>query len=147
MGGSGLVKTRSGRDLASVYLANGAEFLPQSSAVDGRDARDACYATAIAAELVLKAFLASQGWSDDRCRQDIRHNLEKGLAAARDAGLSDVSSELADVIAVLNAYYPRHAFDRFSVPADEPAFPSRARAAVAGLFDIVRPYVMDAGGR
>jgi hypothetical protein len=48
------------------------------------------------------------------------------------------------VIAVLNAYYPRHAFDRFD---GDPAFASKARAAVAGLFDAVRPYVEASGGR
>ncbi len=54
------------------------------------------------------------------------------------------SDALADVLVVLNAYYPRHAFGHFGGDA---AFASRARAAVSGLFDAVRPYVEASGGR
>ncbi|MBB4840894.1 hypothetical protein HNP52_003991 [Sphingomonas kyeonggiensis] len=100
--------------------------------------------TAIAAELGLKAYLSSQGWSDDRCRRNIRHDLERGLASACKSGMVGAGDELADVIVVLNTYYPRHAFDRFD---GDRAFASKARAAVAGLFDAVRPYVEASGGR
>lgn len=129
---------------ARALLANGEEFLPSPERAETGDPRDTCYKTAIAAELGLKAYLSSQGWSDDRCRRDIRHDLEKGLAKACETGMVGASNELTDVVAVLNAYYPRHAFDRFD---GDPAFASKARAAIAGLFDIVRPYVEASGGR
>ncbi|MBD8907024.1 hypothetical protein MZTS_09915 [Methylorubrum zatmanii] len=112
--------------------------------MESGDPRETCYMTAISAELGLKAYLSSQGWSDDRCRRDIRHDLESGLARACAAGLVVPNDGLADAVAVLNAYYPHHAFDRFD---GDPAFASKARAAVAGLLDAVRPYVEASGGR
>ncbi len=138
-----MVKTYNGIERARALFANGEEFLASPARAENSDPRDACYMTAIAAELGFKAFLASQGWSDNRCRRDIRHDLEKALASAREAGLSGEGDELAEVLAVLNAYYPRHAFDHF---AGDPAFALRARAAVARLFDTVRPYVEGSGG-
>lgn len=87
---------------------------------------------------------SSQGWSDDRCRQDIRHDLEKGLSHADKSGMVGTGDDLGDVIAVLNAYYQCHAFDRFD---SDPAFASKARAEVARLLDVVRPYVEASGGR
>jgi hypothetical protein len=135
------------RGLAQVFFANGEGFLPQNDPSDARDGRETCYATGIAAELALKEFLLTQGWTDDRCRREIRHDLEKALACAQAAGLEKVPSELGYVIGVLNAYYPNHAFDRFAAPAGDEAFPTRARSVIADLFDRVRPYVEVAGGR
>jgi hypothetical protein len=129
-----------------VFLANGEGFLPSLASADRRDAREICYAIAIATELGLKAFLVAQGWSEDRCRRDVRHDLEKALAFAKAAGLKAVG-ELDGVVSVLNAYYPKHAFDRFVVPAGDEAFPARARAIVADLFERVRPQVEASGGR
>ena len=144
MGGGGLVVAREDIVRARGLLANGEEFLPSPAQAENGDPRDTCYKIAIAAELGLKAYLSSQGWSDDRCRRDIRHDLENGLARAREAGLDGASDELAAVLAVLNVYYPHHAFDRFD---GDPAFASKAHTAVAGLFDAVRSYVEASGGR
>lgn len=129
-----------------MFLANGGGFLPSPASADRRDAREICYAIAIATELALKAFLVAQGWSDDRCRRDVRHDLEKALAFARAAGLR-AAAELDGVVCVLNAYYPKHVFDSFVVPAGDEAFPARARAIVADLFERVRPQVEASGGR
>jgi hypothetical protein len=134
------------RELAFVFLANGEGFLPSAAAVEHVDAGGTCYSIAIAAELVLKAFLVTKGWSDERCRRDIRHDLEKALGFAMTAGL-DAPSELTGVLAVLNAYYPKRAFDRFVVPAGDEAFPARARAVVAGLIESVRSQAEASGGR
>lgn len=143
MGGRGLVAIDSelDRDLAQVFFANGEGFLPPGDPSDVRDGRETCHATAIAAELVLKAFLLTQGWNDDQCRREIRHDLEKGLERALAAGLEKTPTELRYVIGVLNAYYPNHAFDQFVVPADDEAYPARARSVIAELFSSVRPYV------
>ncbi len=149
MGGRGLVRADSerDRDLAKVFFANGEGFLPQGDPGDVRDGRDICYATAIAAELVLKAFLFTQGWTDDRCRREIRHDLERGLASALAAGLEKTPGELGYVIGVLNIYYPNHAFGRFVASAGDETFPARARSVIADLFDVVRAYVEVSGGR
>jgi hypothetical protein len=144
MGGGGLVEANEEIERARALLANGVEFLPSPARADTGDPRDTCYMTAIAAELGLKAYLSSQGWSDDRCRRDVRHDLETGLAQAYKSGMVGTGDELADVIVVLNVYYPHHAFDRFD---GDPAFASKARAAVAGLLDAVHPYVEASGGR
>ena len=134
-------------DLAQVFFSNGEGFLPRNDPSDARDGREICYATAIAAELALKAFLLTQGWTDDRCRREIRHDLEKALTCAQAAGLEKAPSESGYVIGVLNAYYPNHAFDRFVAPAGDEAFPARARSVIAELFERVKPYVEVSGGR
>ena len=123
-----------------------ADLLATLKGVETRalDVTDPQAVKAIAAELGLKAYLSSQGWSDDRCRQDIRHDLEKGLSHADKSGMVGTGDDLGDVIAVLNAYYQCHAFDRFD---SDPAFASKARAEVARLLDVVRPYVEASGGR
>jgi len=148
VGGGRLVATAVivRRKLAAVFFANGEGFLPTARADDLIDGRDICYGSAIAAELVLKAFLLAKGWSDQRCRRDVRHDLEKALASARAAGLEAASPELDLVIGVLNIYYQKHAFDRFVSPAGDEAFPTKARAIVAALFDTIRPHV-DSGAR
>lgn len=147
MGSRGLVAAGDiDRELAATFFANGEGFLPSAASTDRGDAREICYAIAIAAELALKAFLVAQGWSDDRCRRDVRHDLEKALASAKEAGLK-AAAELDGVICVLNAYYPSHTFDRFVVPAGDKAFPAKARSIVADLFEGVRPQVEPSGGR
>lgn len=85
MGGRGLVATHTEieRELAQVLFANGVGFLPSAASADRGDAREICYAIAIATELALKAFLVAQGWSDDRCRRHVRHDLEKALPSPR----------------------------------------------------------------
>src|SRR3546814_10385490 len=93
----------------------------------------------------LPIYLLAKGWSDDRCRRDIRHDLEQALASARAAGLDAASPDLDGVIGVLNIYYPKHAFDRFVPPAGCKAFPTKARTLVASLFDIVRPHIEASG--
>lgn len=147
MGSRGLVAAGDiDRELAAVLLANGEGFPPSAASDDRGDAREICYAIAIATELALKALLVTQGWSDDRCRRDVRHDLEKALIFAKAAGLK-VGPELDGMIGVLNTYYPKHAFDRFVVPAGDGEFPARARAMVADLFASVRPQVEASGGR
>ncbi len=139
MGSRGLVAASDiDRELAAAFLANGQGFLPDVDTADRGDAREICYAIAISTELVLKAFLVAQGWNDDRCRRDVGHDLEKALAFAKAAGLK-ATAELDDVVRVLNAYYPKHAFDSFVVPADNVAFPAKARAMVANLLERIGP--------
>lgn len=128
-----------------MFLTNGEGFLQGAGLADRGDARELCYEIAIATELVLKAFLVAQGWSDDRCRRDVRHDLEKALRYAKAAGMN-APPDLDGVVEVLNAYYPKHAFDSFVVPTGDGEFPARARAIVADLFERVRPQVEASGG-
>jgi hypothetical protein len=147
MGGGGLVAASDiDRELAATFLANGEGFLSCADTANRGDAREICYAIAIATELALKAFLVAHGWSDDRCRRDVRHDLEKALAFGKASGLKVVAG-LDSVVRVLNAYYPKHAFDSFVVPDGDAAFPAKARAIVADLFERVRPQVEASGGR
>ena len=147
MGGRGLVAAGGiDLELAAVFLANGEDFLPGADTADRGDAREICYAIAIATELVLKAFLVARGWSDDRCRRDVRHDLKKALAFAKAAGLKAVAG-LDGIVCVLNAYYPKHAFDSFVVPDADVAFPAKASAIIADLLERVRPQVEASGGR
>jgi hypothetical protein len=134
------------RALARFFVTRSVDFLPDRAQVARLDARDSCYGVAIAVELALKAFLLCRGWTDDRCRRELRHDLVKALAIGRAEGLSGCLRGLTEVVAVLNAYYPRHDFDRFSVPAGEIQFPIRAREEVADLIAIVRVHVEDCPG-
>jgi hypothetical protein len=43
-------------------------------------------------ELLLKAFLRSRGWSDARCRVEIRHDITKALSACEREGLAGVDA-------------------------------------------------------
>lgn len=66
--------------------------------------QNVCYAL----ELGLKAYLQATGWSDDRCRIEIRHDLVKALAAAEQAGLSAPPSDLAQALKAVSVHYTRH---------------------------------------
>ncbi|ODT43328.1 MAG: hypothetical protein ABS59_23895 [Methylobacterium sp. SCN 67-24] len=150
MGGRGLVIAESdaaSRELAEAFYANGEGFLRGAMTAFDRDLGAICYSLAIASELVLKAFLLVQGWTDDRCRREIRHDLERGLGSAKEAGLNDVPAGFGDAVRILNAYYPKHAFMDFAVPEDDPEFVAKARSAVAQLYETVGGHVWPAGGR
>lgn len=129
------------RALARLFLVRADEFLPSAELARIGHPGSVCHGIAIAAELALKAYLLSQGWSDDRCRRELRHDIERAMKSAQECGLPVRSKELTEALAVLNVYYPRHAFDRFVAPAGDAGFPERARARVAGLTRKVRPVV------
>lgn len=71
----------------------------------------AAHSLAIAIELSLKAFVMKAGYADDWNRVHIRHDLEKALALAMQAGLSGLLPELSDLIAILSPAYRRHEMD------------------------------------
>lgn len=129
------------RKLALTFLTRAEEFLPCTDLARIGHAANVCHAAAIAAELVLKAWLICRGWSDDRCRHELRHDLEAALESARASGLPARSTELTTILAVLNAYYRRHAFERFVAPGGEGEFHLRVRAVIAELIRVVRPVV------
>ncbi|MDQ7813984.1 hypothetical protein [Brevundimonas sp.] len=56
-------------------------------------------------ELVLKAALQSQGWNDDRCRREIRHDLLKALDAVEKTVLARPRREARAVVGWLSQGY------------------------------------------
>lgn len=67
-----------------------------------------------AVELALKAFLLWSGWSDDRCRLEVRHDLAIALAAAEQLGLFLGDQQARALIATLSPFYRRHAVHELS---------------------------------
>ncbi|OJY74071.1 MULTISPECIES: hypothetical protein [unclassified Rhizobium] len=149
MGGLGLVDASTdveARELAKAFYRNGRGFLRAASDPVADNARDICYSLAIASELVLKSFLLTRDWNDDRCRCEIRHDLERGLACVAAAGLDGLPDDFSYVVGVLNAYYPKHAFMDFAVPPGDPAFVARARSTVVDVYKLVGRHVRSTGG-
>lgn len=73
-------------------------------------------------ELVLKAALRSQGWSDDRCRVEIRHDLSRALAAVEAAGLARPDKETREIVGWLSEGYRRRRINE-RLAADPPTWP------------------------
>ena len=92
----------------------------------------------IAIELSLKSFLQDHGWSDERCRLELRHDLAKALAAAKKLGLRPSHPDLARVVAVLSPFYRRHATAELAAQTPEPLDPERTLQATERLLDDVR---------
>jgi hypothetical protein len=87
-----------------------------SRALDGADAlseeavyQSLCYAL----ELGLKAFVRASGWSDERCRREIRHDLVKACRAAVGAGLPVQGPETMRMLVVLTPFYATHTLEDF----------------------------------
>ncbi|HET6377262.1 MULTISPECIES: hypothetical protein [Hyphomicrobiales] len=92
----------------------------------------------IAIELSLKSFLQCHGWSDERCRVELRHDLVRALAAARKLGLRPSDPDLARIVAVLSPFYRRHATAELAAQAPEPLEPERTLQVMERLLDDVR---------
>lgn len=66
-----------------------------------------------ALELSLKAFVQANGWNDDRCRREIRHDLVKAHRAAESAGLRGLDAETTRLLAILTPVYANHSIEEF----------------------------------
>src|SRR3546814_15155532 len=75
-------------------MENASGFACGASASVGIAPASAAHSLAIAIELSLKAYLMKAGYADDWNRVHIRHDLEKALALATEAGLSGLPLEL-----------------------------------------------------
>jgi hypothetical protein len=93
-------------------LENAASFLVGArhlSSSDDRHCREILlHHVACAIELSLKAFLQFQGWSDDQCRREVRHDLTKALKAAEGLGFRPSHPDLPRLAVVLSPYYCHH---------------------------------------
>jgi hypothetical protein len=123
-------------------LENAASFLVGArhlSSSDDRHSREILlHHVACAIELSLKAFLQYRGWSDDRCRLEIRHDLTKALKAAEGLGFRPSHPELPGLAAVLSPYYCHHRIGELA--AHMPALLSLRTAiqATEGLLSDIR---------
>ena len=122
-------------------LKNAAGFLAgaQHLSRDDRHAREILFHhIACAIELSLKSFLQFRGWSDERCRLEIRHDLTKALDTAEGLGFRPSYPDLHPLVAILSPYYCRHRIR--DLAAHEPALlsPQQALKAAEELLSDVR---------
>jgi hypothetical protein len=59
-------------------------------------------------ELLLKAFLQARGWTDERCKDEVGHDLNAGLEACEREGLEHVDPRVRALLAALSQYSSRH---------------------------------------
>ena len=134
-------------------LENAAGFLAGAQLLsrDDRHSREILlHHIACAIELSLKSFLRFRGWSDERCRLEIRHDLTKALDAAEGLGFHPSYPDLPLLVAILSRYYCRHRIR--DLAAHEPALlsPQQALTATEELLSDVRaasPNGSGLGGR
>lgn len=114
-------------DLARIRLERAEEF---ASGAASREvaSEPTAYGQAIAIELSLESFLHGRGWSDERTRAELRHDLVRALDAAEAAGLAP-DADLRTLARVLNVFYARHDWHLF---AGEPADVLASGATVVG---------------
>ena len=127
---------------AAGFLA-GARHLSQ----DDRHSREILlHHIACAIELSLKSFLQFRGWSDERCRLEIRHDLIKALDTAEGLGFHPSYRDLHSLITILSPYYCRHRIR--DLAAHEPALLSPQQALKAAeelLSDVHAPCPKGSG--
>lgn len=122
-------------------LKNAIEFAAgaRSAASRHRDFRGIMLQhVAVAIELALKSFLQYRGWSDERCRLELRHDLVKALAATKKLGLRAGDPDLARIVTVLSPFYQSHATAELAAQAPDPLDPGRTLQAAERLLDDVR---------
>ena len=97
--------------LIAIFMENATGFARGAAGSVAISPASAAHSLAIAIELGLKAFLMKAGYADDWNRVHIRHDLEKALALAMEAGLSGLPPELPDLTTILSPAYRRHEID------------------------------------
>lgn len=130
-------------------LENAAGFLAGARHLSGDDrhSREILFHhIACAIELSLKSFLQFRGWSDERCRLEIRHDLTKALDAAEGLGFHPSYPDLHSLLAILSPYYCRHRIR--DLAAHEPALlsPQQALKAAEELLSDVRAVCTKGSG-
>lgn len=126
--------------LVPVFLANARGFLRAGSEgpepeVWAPRAQMLCCAI----ELALKAVLIASGWTDDRNRREIRHDLVRGLKAATGAGLEVRNERTQAVLAALSPRYARHELDDMAKDAGRPPL-ADCTAVARDLLDDCRAF-------
>ena len=88
-------------------------------------------------ELSLKSYLHLAGWSDDRCRHEVRHDLVKALAAAERLGFRPRHLDTRMLTRILSPYYCSHRTRELARREPTPLSSEWALRAVEGLPDDV----------
>lgn len=104
-------------DLARRRLQRAEEF-GSGAASRAVASEPTAYGQSVAIELALKSYLLSWGWSDERTRVELRHDLVRALDAAEAADLPP-DADLRRLAEVLNRWYRLHDWHAFNgEPAD-----------------------------
>jgi hypothetical protein len=89
-------------------------------------------------ELVLKAFLVDRGWTDERCRTTVRHDIALALAACEEEGLAGVEEASRALVQALSPFSERRQVAEF-VEGGAKGFTSKhAIAAAENIVTAVR---------
>ncbi|BBF72729.1 hypothetical protein [Sphingomonas bisphenolicum] len=127
--------------LIATFMANAMGFARGAAGSVEIAAASAAHSLAIAIELGLKAFLMKVGYADDWNRVHIRHDLEKALALAMEAGLSDLPAELPELAAILSPAYRRHQIDALFRAGASPFDMADASHCVDRLLAVIRAQI------
>lgn len=96
-----------------------------------------------AVELSLKSYLHLAGWNDDRCRDEVRHDLVKALAAAERLGFHPSHPDTRMLTRILSPYYRCHRTRELARREPTPLSSERALRAAEGLLDDVLAAVAE----
>ena len=127
--------------LIDIFMENATGFARGASASVGIAPASAAHSLAIAIELSLKAYLMKAGYADDWNRVHIRHDLEKALALATEAGLSGLPLELPDLTAILSPAYSHHEIDALFRVGASPFDVADACLCVDRLLAVIRVQI------
>lgn len=93
--------------------------------------------TGCTVELSLKSYLHLAGWNDDRCRDEVRHDLVKALAAAEGLGFRSRHPDTRKLTRILSPYYRSHRTRELARREPTPLSSEQALRAAEGLLDDV----------
>ena len=132
--------------LAAAFLRNARTFHAMAWTAPNLSGARSAYASAIAIELGLKAYLLHRGFSDDWNRIHLRHDLKKALRCARLAGLRDLPLGLAELAAVLGPLYASGDLRSGAVEPELTVSPEPADRVISRFLDVVETAIGMEGG-
>lgn len=127
--------------LAAAFLRNARTFHAMAWTKPDRSGARSAYASAIAIELGLKAYLLHRGFSDDWNRIHLRHDLKKALRCARLAGLRDLPVGLAELAAVLGPLYASGDLRSGAVESELSVSAEAADRVISRFLDVVETAI------
>ena len=98
-------------------------------------------------ELLLRAFLQTRGWTDERCMVEIKHDLRAGLEVCESEGLEGSKQRARSLLAALSPYSRCHRVAEFVAAGAGGWTAKEAIAASAELEDALhRAAGLSSGG-
>ena len=94
-----------------------------------------------AIELSLKSALQAHGWSDERCRREIRHDVVKALAAAEALGFDPSDPALVPFVALLSPFHLGHRMAELAARTSQTAFYEQAIGLPEALLRDIVPWL------